>query len=93
MAAGVWYDFLRPVKGAKRDLLFLPGLIYAWLQLTFGVCRGDLRMAHLAGMGLGFLLWEKHIWHSPAACIFHDLENLPVFMAAREKNFRKFAEI
>ena len=59
MAAGVWYDFLRPLKGAKRDLLFLPGLGYVWLQLTFGVCRGDLRIAHLAGLWLGFLLWEN----------------------------------
>ena len=58
LAAGLWYDFLRPLKGAKRDLLFLPGLGYLWLQLAFGVCQGDLRMAHLAGLGLGFLLWE-----------------------------------
>jgi hypothetical protein len=28
-----------------------------------------------------------------AACVFHDLENYPVFMAAGDKNFRKFAEI
>ena len=58
---GVLYSFLRPLrpKGTTlADGIFLLALFYAWLQLGFRVCQGDLRMGYTAGLFLGILLWE-----------------------------------
>ena len=53
---GLWYEFLRPLRprftGAS-DLLFLAAAFWAWLQLGFGICQGDLRLAYNAGLALG----------------------------------------
>ena len=57
---GIWYSFLRPLRPkhtALSDLLFLPGTLWAWVFLTFGICRGDIRLAYRGagarGLGLG----------------------------------------
>lgn len=58
---GLYYGFLRPLRQKHphfADLLFLPGLITAWLYLSFGVCLGDLRMAYTMGLFLGAVIWE-----------------------------------
>ena len=61
MLLGIWYDFLRPL-GAKRyalrDLAFLGGFCWAWMQLMFGFCRGDLRPGAFFSLLLGFCLWQ-----------------------------------
>ena len=59
---GLWYGFLRPLRPRHTtlsDLLFLPGLFWAWLYLAFGICLGDLRLAHLAALAAGALLTDR----------------------------------
>ena len=58
---GLFYGFLRPFRRRHPylgDLLFVPALFWAWLVLSFQVCRGDLRLAYNAGLGVGALAWE-----------------------------------
>ena len=56
---GVWYGFLRPVRPRTLgDLLFLPILFWAWLYLSFGICKGDLRLGYCSGLLVGGLAWE-----------------------------------
>jgi hypothetical protein len=60
-ALGVLYGFLRPLRIRRTffaDFLFVTGLVYAWLYLSFAVCRGDLRLGYTAGLFLGCFLWE-----------------------------------
>lgn len=59
MALGLGFDFVRPIRPRfVGDLIFLVFLGWVWLQLTFGICFGDLRTGHLFGLGLGAVLWE-----------------------------------
>ncbi len=59
MALGLGFDFVRPIRPRfLGDLLFLVLFGWVWLQLTFGICLGDLRLGHLFGLGLGAILWE-----------------------------------
>ena len=61
LGLGVLYGFLRPLRKKHphiSDLLFLPGLFWAWLQLNFGVCLGDLRLGCNMGLAVGILAWE-----------------------------------
>lgn len=58
---GVYYDFLRPLRPKRTvlsDVLFLIGAFWVWLQLGFGVCKGDLRLGYYAGLLCGGLFWE-----------------------------------
>jgi hypothetical protein len=60
-ALGLYYGFLRPLRRKHvhlADLLFFPGLFVAWMYLSFGVCRGDLRLAYTMGLFAGAILWE-----------------------------------
>ena len=51
------YGFLRPVRPRSfADALFVAAMFYAWLQLSFAICRGDLRIGYWAGLALGFFL-------------------------------------
>lgn len=66
MLLGPAADFLGPVR--KRfpllvDLLLSGCLVFGWLELTFGICGGDLRMGYLVGAVLGFCVWRK--WFRP----------------------------
>ena len=65
---GPIYDFLHP-PGARHkhfpDLIFVIFCFWAWVYLSFGLCRGDLRWAYTAGMGLGFWLY----WISIGKCL------------------------
>ena len=61
LCLGVYYGFLRPLRPRHTglsDLLFLPALGYAWLYLSFAVCRGDIRLSYTAGLFLGAAVWE-----------------------------------
>lgn len=60
-ALGLFYGFLRPLRQKHphiADLLFLPAMVYAWLYLSFAVCRGDVRLVYTAGLFAGAVLWE-----------------------------------
>ena len=58
---GIIWDLLKPL-GRRHphlcDLLFLPALSWAWLELGFGVCGGDLRLGYTAALGVGWTVWE-----------------------------------
>ena len=61
MGLGLLYGFLRPLRRRchwPADLLFVAAALYAWVYLSFGVCRGDIRMGATVAMGLGALTWE-----------------------------------
>jgi len=67
---GIWYGFLRPLRPrhtALSDLLFLPALIYAWLYLSFAICRGDIRLGYTMGLLTGAFCWEMTVgrWLRP----------------------------
>ncbi len=54
---GLFYSFLMPLgRRWLADLLFVPALVYGWLQVGFGICGGDLRLGYFAAMALGILL-------------------------------------
>ncbi len=61
LALGAVYGFLRPLRprhNGLSDLLFLPAMGYAWLYLSFAICRGDIRLGYTAGLFLGAAAWE-----------------------------------
>lgn len=59
---GLWYGFLRPLRPRwLGDLLFLPGLFWAWIYHSFALCGGDIRMGHALGILLGALVWDATV--------------------------------
>ena len=57
---GLIYGFLRPVHPRwLGDLLFSAGFFWAWFQLMFGICGGDLRLAYTVALLGGLFLWES----------------------------------
>lgn len=61
---GLFYGFLRPIRPRHShlsDLIFLFGVGWAWLYLSFAVCRGDLRLGYHAGLLCGGFLWEMTV--------------------------------
>jgi hypothetical protein len=58
---GLCYSVLRPLRPkytAAADLAFLAVVYRFWLELSWGICRGDFRISYLVGMAAGFFLWE-----------------------------------
>ena len=58
---GVIYGFLRPLRRrfpVLGDLLFLPAVFWLWLEVSFRICRGDLRLGYSFGLAAGCFLWE-----------------------------------
>ena len=58
---GAVYDFLGPLRRKMlhfSDLLFSGALLWGWLYLAFGICRGDPRPGYGLGMLLGFLVFR-----------------------------------
>lgn len=67
---GVWYGFLRPLRPRHTflsDLLFLPAMGYAWLYLSFAICRGDIRLGYTVGLLIGAYIWQWTVgrWLQP----------------------------
>lgn len=100
MALGLGFDLLRPIRPRfLGDLLFLILFGWTWLQLTFGVCYGDLRLGHLFGLLLGASLWElgpgrlvspifRHFWHIlalPFKKILKKIKKILKFLYAKRK--------
>ena len=54
---GIVYAFLRPL-GRRRwpwDLCFTVCALWVWAELSFRICRGDIRMAELLGLAAGVM--------------------------------------
>lgn len=100
MALGLCFDFVRPIRPRfLGDLLFLTVLGWIWLQLTFGVCCGDLRLGHLFGLLVGAILWElgpgrlvlpffRHFWRIlalPFKKFFEKFKKILKFLYAKRK--------
>ena len=61
LGLGLYYGFLRPLRPKHTvlsDLLFAPALVWAWVWVCFPICDGDIRLAYVAGLPTGILLWE-----------------------------------
>ena len=59
---GVVYGFLRPMRPRLThlaDLLFVLAAFYAWLYLSFAICRGQIRLAGTFGLAAGCIAWES----------------------------------
>ena len=58
---GAVYALLRPLPKRLQgfaDGVFILAVGYAWLQVSFRICRGDIRVIHLAGLLLGILAFR-----------------------------------
>ena len=76
LALGVVYSFLRPVKRRHLgDLVFSACALWGWIWLTFGICRGDVRGAYLAGMAAG--AWATHGAFAPVFRVFWKIIGIP----------------
>ena len=63
-ALGVVYDFLRPLRQrhhAPADLIFVLLMLCAWVQYSFGICLGRIRLVTTAAFLLGLWLWERTV--------------------------------
>ena len=61
MGLGAVYELLRPLRPRLTlfsDVVFVGVMLYAWVQLSFGICGGDIRMAQTAGLLLGEKAWH-----------------------------------
>ena len=62
LCLGILYGFLRPLRrrrAALGDLIFIVAAFWAWLQLSFGICRGDIRMGYTAAPLLGLWAFDR----------------------------------
>ena len=58
---GLVYGFLRPPRRRFThifDGIFVLVTLWAWVYLSFGLCKGELRFGYTMGMLLGAGLWE-----------------------------------
>lgn len=107
MVLGLGFDFVRPIRPRFiGDLLFLALLSWMWLQLTFGICAGDLRLGHLFGLGTGAILWSlgpgrltssifRHFWRLLSLAfkkILKKLKKILKFLYAKRKKSSTIAE-
>lgn len=86
---GLVYGFLRPLRRRHcivPDLIFLLIAFYGWLVLSFGICRGDIRLGTTVALPVGMLLWEWTVGRllRPVFFLFWKVIMLP---------FRKIIEI
>lgn len=107
MVLGLGFDFVRPIRPRfVGDLLFLALLGWVWLQLTFGICLGDLRLGYLFGLGTGAILWGlgpgrltssifRHFWRLlalPFKKFFEIFKKILKFLYAKRKKSSTIAE-
>lgn len=58
---GLVYGFLTPLRPrwtGLADGIFVLALLWGWLVLSFGVCRGDVRLSYTVSLFLG--VWAFH---------------------------------
>lgn len=73
LALGLWYDLLRPLRPRHTlfaDSLFLAAAFWAWLELSFRICRGDIRMGFSAAMAAGWAAWQALPGRWIRPCVF-----------------------
>lgn len=61
MGLGVVYELLRPLRPrltCLSDGIFTVVMLYTWLHLVFGICRGDIRMVQTLGLFAGAWLFR-----------------------------------
>lgn len=86
LCLGLVYSFLRPLRRGRAvlaDLIFVACAFWAWLQLSFGVCRGDIRLGTTAALGLGVLAWELtagRLLRQPIALLWLALRRLTALL-------------
>ena len=83
---GLCYAFLRP-PGRRRwpgDLCFLLCALWAWVQLAFRICRGDMRGPYLLGLAAG--AWVANLLFRP---LFADFWKIMAIPAKKILIFRK----
>ena len=62
LGLGLGYSFLHPVRPRwLGDLMFLPLMVWVWLELNFAVCDADLRLGYQAGPILGVWVFYQVI--------------------------------
>ena len=98
-ALGVYYEFLRPLRPRHTlaaDALFLTGCVWAWLIMSFRVCRGDLRLGYSVGLLAGGIVWDL-AFGSLIAPIFSGfwkfVRAILGFAVLPAKKFSEFAKI
>jgi len=70
LALGVAYGFLRPFRRKHPQLadgIFMLFAGWCWLQLSFGICLGDIRFGYTMGLAVGAVFWEMTLgkWLRP----------------------------
>ena len=95
LGLGACFGFLRPLARKcplLADLLFAPLLIFVWVYLSFGVCRGDIRPGITLGLLLGAICFYCTIGRllQPVFDRFFQLLFLPFEKII--KKIRKFAK-
>ena len=87
--SGLLYGFLRPFRPRwLGDLLFVSGFFYGWLVLSFGVCRGDIRLGCCSGLFIGWWLCDRTVGRLFAP-LFRKFWQLIAFFLLPIKNFFK----
>lgn len=82
--AGIVYGFLRPARPRLlADSIFAIVLGVLWVYLEFGICGGDLRLLHTAGLFLGAVGFHCTVGKSL----------IPVYSAFWKGIFRVFSAI
>ena len=59
---GAVYGFLRPLRarsGTLADGLFVAVFFYLWLELSFRVCRADIRLGYTLSLPLGAVAFDR----------------------------------
>lgn len=100
LALGLLDAFLEPFRkhhAALADLLLLPAAFRGWLEISFRVCRGDIRMSYTLGILLG-LTAGKWVFGWLLGGLFRGIWTLlgrifGTLRAMRKKIFKKVGEI
>ena len=76
-AMGLGYGFLHPPGRRKwpGDLAFVALALLCWAELAFRVCRGDIRIAYLPGLGAG--AWGTIVLFRPVFAWFWKIMAIP----------------
>ena len=95
---GILYGALRPLRRRKPvlgDLLFLPAAVWLWLEVSFRICRGDLRLGYSFGLFAGCFLWEAtagRLLRPVFEGIWKGLEEICCFLLLPLKKFLYFVK-
>ena len=72
LGLGAAYELLRPLRPrftVLSDGLFAVCLLASWIELAFGICGGDIRMAQVGGLLLGAMAFRLTLGKAMAAVL------------------------